>query len=370
MALLSFELVKTPDDFQEDGNGGKTGKRRYIAKYDAPINSINDYETIPGLPAMFSVWSGTHNDTFLFKRTPSYVADTSRKFLYIDCEFSNTDEKGRAYGSLLDETYTKQGAEATGTRTYKIDSSYVDAAEAQLAPAVPQESEAWSNTRTGVLVVSHDSTRQRDGSYIVVANYASTTIEPEEKPQSSNPLEDPPIYTYTSNELETDIETDQVTGDLIKHTNNKPVFPLRKGREDVGVITVTRNVPFFSDERAQQFRGKTNNRIMQINRESFDEFKVYCKSIKGEQQRDEEDFVYYKETIVYWTTEDDWRDKIVNADFEDINGNKQVSKSGFEDTPTALDENGEFIEGDVAPEDRIINRPHRFKTADLQLMGV
>jgi len=365
MALISLSL-RPPTEAEKFNESGeeKTGIRTYIAKYDADVADINDYEAIGALPALYSVWSGTHNDTFLHARKASYHDNGTRKMLIIVCDYSNTDTNGQPFGTLLDETFDRDGGEQVGSRAYRIDSSFADAAAAQEAAAVPQVNSAWSINKLGVIVKTHNSSRNGDGTYLVVANY-ETTVEQKDE----NPLDEPVLYSYSSNKRQIDIEVDQKTGARIVHTNNKPVFPLRKGRDDMGVITIVRNEADFSSKDASKFRGKTNSRTMNILDESFGEDEAYMESITAAPMRDAEDSPYFRVTYVVWHHEDDFRDKIVNADFEDINGTKAVTKSGFSDTATALDADGEFIEGNVSPADQIINRPNVMKQADLESLG-
>lgn len=366
--LISFGLRPQGETFDEGGNS-KTGQRIYIAKYDGPVNNINDYESIGALPALYSTWDmATHNDTFCNKRNAVYKDPNSRSILIITLSYSDTDDSGKPYGELLNEGYDAEGGAHTGFREYKIDKSYVDSAEAIGAPAVPVIDQIWSVNRPGVLVVSHNSSRQQDGSYLVTANYSTTSVIQPERPE--NPLEEPVIYRYTSNTEEREIEVDQVTGERIEYTNKRAVQPLRKGVRDIGVWTIIRNEASASQKRYQKFRGATNSRRVTIDRESFDVDEIFCRSISADPFWDQDNNRFYRVTYVFWYDEETFRDKIVNSDTRDIQGFKYPLKSGFSEDPIALDVDGEFIDGNVAPEDRVFITPNIYKRADLQALGL
>ncbi len=369
MALISFNLRPQGETFGEPGEG-KTGTRIYIAKYDAPVANINEYQTIPGLPAKYSPWDmGDNNDTFVTDRAAEYKDPGSRSILIITVTYSSTDNNGRPFGSLLNEDFQKAGGVQTGSRTYKIDSSFSDAGEAIDSPIVPNENDPWSNTKPGVLCIDWSSDKQPDGSYIVIANY-STSDEFTNTEQSENPLREPAIYKYNSIAEQKEIEVDQVTGELISYINKRQVLPLLKTQKDIATWIITRNEPFFSNKEAQVFRGATNSGAMQIAGDRFDEDQILCKSIVADELWDQENNKYYSVTYTLHYLVEGFRAKIANADFKDINGNKVADKGGFEELGTALDEQGEFILGDVPEDQRIFLEPNIYRQANLDALGL
>lgn len=234
--------------------------------------------------------------------------------------------------NLVNRQYDKDtGASATDTYRVVVD-SVMTGDEVVVATdgttTIPSRGDSYSalSPRLRVQSIAADLEQPPDYQvWTVTAEYSTAPVVE----NTDNPL-DLRASVSISDSVETVPWYQDINGNALTNSANETFDPpVQKDIHDA-TITIVRNVLFYDEVTASEYRGRVNSSSFSIRGSSspIAAFKAKVVSYTGQEQFSDE-FTYWTETIVIQTRKDGWKRRLLDHGFstrDPISGNPLVVK--------------------------------------------